>query len=132
MKTRLIWGNLVSGNIERTHKFYTDLGYKVNGEYKPGEAVSFFFGRNDFIINFFTPARLSLPMNGSLLLPVAGNEIIFSLSADSKEEVDKWLEKVKAANGTIFSLPQHFEKGYTFAFSDPDGHKFNVLYWQGM
>ena len=71
-------------------------------------------------------------MNGGLSIPKNANEILFSLSANSKEEVEQWVEKVRSANGTLFSEPQNFEQGYTFGFADPDNHKFNVLYWPGM
>jgi predicted lactoylglutathione lyase len=132
METRLIWANLVSGNIPRTIKFYTALGFKKIDNSENEEAVSFTFGKNNFIIYFFTPQRLSKPVNGSLSIPQNANEIIFSLSADSKADVDKWVDLVKSAEGTIFSEPQEYEKGYTFGFADPDHHKFNVLYWPGM
>ena len=49
-----------------------------------------------------------------------------------QEEVDQWMEKAKQAGGTVFSEPQNYLQGYTFGFADPDGHKFNVLYWPGM
>lgn len=132
MKARLIWGNLVSGNIQRTADFYSALGFKKNGKGEAGQSVSFFFANNDFIINFFTEERLSKPMNGGLSLPMMSNEVIFSISADSKEEVDQWVQKVIDAKGTICTPPQGFEQGYTFCFADPDNHKFNVLYWPGM
>ena len=61
-----------------------------------------------------------------------GSEIMFTLSAKSKGEVDKWAEEVRKAGGKIFMEPTNYEQGYTFGFSDPDGHKFNVLYWPGM
>lgn len=83
-------------------------------------------------INFFTQQRLENNVNGNLTNPKNGNEIIFSLSAESKDEVDKWFEKIKAIGGMVFCEPQNYEKGYTFGFADPDGHKFNVLYWPGM
>lgn len=60
------------------------------------------------------------------------NEIIFSLSADSRENVDEWYEIVQKAGAKIFSEPENFQQGYTFGFTDPDGHKFNFLYWPGM
>ena len=132
MKARLIWGNLVSGNIKRTVDFYTALGFKRNGKSNDGEYASFFFANNDFIINFFTEERLSKPMNGGLSIPLTSNEVMFSISADSKEEVEQWVERVQAAHGTIFSPPQSYEQGYTFGFADPDGHKFNILYWPEM
>ncbi|MES2588783.1 MAG: VOC family protein [Bacteroidota bacterium] len=131
MEAKMIWANLVSSDLKKTVKFYTDLSFKTNGNFTD-EAASFFFGRNDFVINFFTPERLGTKVNGNLIAPKNGNEIMFSLSASSKEEVDSWFEKIKALGGTVFCEPENYEKGYTFGFADPDGHKFNVLYWPGM
>ncbi|WP_343586793.1 VOC family protein [Flavobacterium sp.] len=131
MKTKMIWANLVSSDIQKTIQFYTALGFKQNGQ-ETKELVSFVFGENDFVINFFTPKRLENAIRGKLSNTAVDNEIIFSLSASSVEEVDLWYNKIKEINGTIFSEPENFEVGYTFGFLDPDGHKFNFLYWPGM
>ncbi len=131
MKTKMIWGNLVSHDLQKTIQFYTDLGFKQNGQ-ETKELVSFVFGENDFVINFFAPKRLENAIKGKLVNANNENEIIFSLSASSVEEVDLWYKKIKEIGGTIFSEPENFEVGYTFGFSDPDGHKFNFLYWPGM
>lgn len=131
MEPKSIWANLVSNDLERTTKFYTALGFKANGECKANEGTSFFFGQSKFVINFFTKERLEKDVNGTISNP-KDNEILFSLSADSKEEVNNWAEKVKSVGGTIFSQPQDYDEGYTFGFADPDGHKFNILYWPGM
>ncbi|WP_413998221.1 VOC family protein [Flavobacterium sp. W1B] len=132
MESNLIWANLVSNNLDKTRKFYTELGFESNEKYSSEESTSFLFGQNKFVINFFTKQRLEKKENGNLNNAENQNEVIFSLSANSKEDVNKWAEKVKSAGGTIFSNPQDYEKGYNFVFSDPDGHKFNVLYWPGM
>lgn len=131
MKTKMIWANLVSNDIQKTIQFYTALGFKQNGE-ETKELVSFVFGENDFVINFFAPKRLENALRGKLSNTNVDNEIIFSLSANSAEEVDLWHQKIKEIKGTVFSEPENFEVGYTFGFSDPDGHKFNFLYWPGM
>lgn len=132
MESKLIWANLVSNDLEKTTTFYKELGFQQNGECEADKGTSFFFGQNNFVINFFTKKRLAENANGNLTEPKNENEIMFSLSAGSKDEVDNWAEKVKMAGGIIFSNPQAYEKGYTFGFADPDGHKFNVLYWPGM
>ncbi len=129
MEPKSIWANLVSNDLERTTKFYAALGFKPNG--KSQELTSFSFGQSKFVINFFTKERLGKDVNGNISSS-KDNEVIFSLSANSKEEVNNWVEKVKSAGGTIFSEPQDYEEGYTFGFADPDGHKFNILYWPGM
>ena len=131
MEAKMIWANLVSADLKKTAEFYTDLGFKANGKFTY-EYASFFFGKDNFVINFFTEQRLGKSVNGNITNTKNGNEIIFSLSAVSKDEVDKWFEKIKAMGGMIFSEPQDYEIGYTFGFADPDGHKFNVLYWPGM
>jgi len=132
MEVRLIWANLMSADIARTRRFYAALGFRPNQGDIREDMTSFVFGRSNFIVNFFTQERLSEAANGNLKSAANGGESLFSLSADSKEEVDQWVGKVSAAGGTIFSEPQDYEKGYTFGFADPDGHKFNVLYWPGM
>ncbi|WP_316830459.1 VOC family protein [Pedobacter aquatilis] len=129
METRMIWANLAVKDLDRTFKFYTALGFKPNGEHNSDELCSFFFGKDQFVIHFFIEKQFkaAAKLDGTELQN--GNEIIFSLSAESREAVDAWLERVKAAGATIYSEAAAFEKGYTFGFSDPDGHKFNVLFW---
>ncbi|MEN2488901.1 VOC family protein [Flavobacterium sp. B11] len=131
MKTKMIWANLVTHDLQQTIQFYTNLGFKQNGQ-NTDEIVSFSIAENNFIINFFTNDRFKTALKGDLVNAKKENEIIFSLSAESREEVDLWYKKVKEIGGTIFSEPENFEQGYTFGFADPDGHKFNFLYWPGM
>lgn len=131
MKSKMIWANLVSSDLDKTIAFYTALGFKQNGA-KSNELVSFSFGESNFVINFFLPKRFEYALKGNISNTQKDNEIIFSLSATSKEEVDLWYEKVKKVGGIIFSEPEIFQIGYTFGFADPDGHKFNFLFWPGM
>lgn len=129
METKQIWANLAVKDLERTTKFYTELGFKPNG--RNHELTSFVFGDNNFAIHFFLKEELEkfVPELADL---TNGNEIIFSLSATSKAEVDAFAEEVRKAGGKIFMEPANYQEGFTFVFADPDGHKFNVLYWPGM
>lgn len=127
MKTNKIWANLGVEDLARTTKFYSELGFKPNGT--STELTSFMFGEDNFIIHFFIKERFKWAVNDEIADLKQGNEIIFSLSAESVDEVHQWLLNVKNAGGRIFAEPQNFEKGYFFGFTDPDGHKFNVLYW---
>lgn len=54
MKTKMIWANLVSNDLQQTIQFYTDLGFKQNGQ-NTEEIVSFSIAENNFIINFLPP-----------------------------------------------------------------------------
>lgn len=127
MKTKKIWANLGVEDLERTTKFYTELGFKSNGA--SNDLTSFFVGEDDFVIHFFLKKILKSSIKGEIVDLKYGNEILFTLSADSKEEVDQWENEVRLAGGTVVSKAEDFGKGYYgFVFADPDGHKFNVFY----
>jgi len=132
MKTKQIWANLPIADLERTTKFYEELGFKSDNSVKSNELISFSFGENNFIINFFLKDILESNTKMKFSDLKTGNEIIFSLSAGSKEEVTEWVKTIEDAGGMITTPPYKIEEGYTFGFSDPDGHAFNVLYWPGM
>ncbi len=131
MKTRKIWANLAVSNLERTTKFYTEIGFNPNGSSK--ELTSFKVGDDDFIIHFFLKDVLQSNIHGNLVDLKHGNEVVFTLSASSKEDVDAWAEEVEKAGGEVVSQPEGFGEGYYgFVFCDPDGHKFNVFYMDGL
>lgn len=126
MKAKKIWANYSVKDVKRTSEFYSALGFKPNGTNNYPQLASFLFGENDFIIHFFEQGS----QIDEYLTPGsnASNEIIFSLSTDTEGEVQEWAEKVKNAGGTILIKPgRDANNYYTFAFEDPDGHRFNVL-----
>ena len=133
----MIWANFAVKDLTRTTKFYTDLGFKQNGE--PNETLtSFLFGEKDFVIHFFTETALKEAIETELTDTSSSNEIMFSISADGRAEVDEWAKKVDEAGGTVFSGPGEFTPSqitgtfYGCGFADPDGHRFNVLDTSGM
>ena len=127
MKPKKIWSNLAVSDLERTTKFYTELGFKSNG--KSEELTSFFVGEDDFVMHFFLKDILKTSIKSEIVDSQNINEILFTLSAESKDQVDNWEKEVERAGGKIISKPEEFGKGYYgFVFADPDGHKFNVFY----
>lgn len=130
MKPKMIWANLAVTDLERTQKFYTELGFKPNNPHSSNELVSFFMAGNELIMHFFLKNVIENNLKSMKFGdPQNSNEIIFTLSAESKNQVDEWAEEVKNAGGTIVSEPESFgENYYGFVFADPDGHKFNVFF----
>jgi predicted lactoylglutathione lyase len=125
-----IWGNLGVTDVERTRAFYTKLGFQKNAGHESSELASFIFGDEGFVIHFFKDEFLKKAMKGELSDLSQGNEIIFSISAETEAEVNDWAVKVKDAGGVVFSPPEAFHGMYGCAFADPDGHKFNILKWK--
>jgi predicted lactoylglutathione lyase len=128
MTPKMIWANLAVSNLERTTKFYTTLGFKANGTPNK-ELTSFLFGKDNFIIHFFLKDVLKAFLKSQISDSQQANEIIFTISAETKDQVDDWAKEVEEAGGKVVSKPEAFGEGYYgFTFADPDGHKFNVFY----
>lgn len=127
MKSKMIWSNLGVSNLDRTTEFYNKLGFQYNG--RSNELVSFKIGDCQFVINFFIKEVLEANIQSDILEIRNGNEVIFTLSASTKEEVNNWFEEVQQAGGIINTKPEKFGQDYYgFVFSDPDGHKFNIFH----
>lgn len=123
-----IWANMPVQDIDRTKKFFTQLGFKPNGPNTSKELASFIFSDDAFVIHFFSASHMSNSLNTSNPSLTNGSEIMFSIAATTIKEVDEWKTRVLEAGGTIFEEPNEMEIGYNLGFADPDGHRWNVFY----
>lgn len=130
MKPKKIWSNLGVSDLKRTTEFYNALGFKPNGKHSvTKELTSFLVGDDDFVIHFFLKDVLETNMKVKIADTKNAIEVMFTLSAETREQVDKWAKEVEKAGGKIISRPEEFGEGYYgFVFADPDGHTFNVFY----
>ena len=126
MKAKKIWANFSVKDAKRTNQFYTQLGFTPSKKNNDPKLASFLFGDDDFVIHFFEQgSRIDEYLSSG---SKNTSEIIFTLSAQTEEEVKEFAAKVKEAGGNIFQQVRRDEDNYFgFAFADPDGHKFNVL-----
>lgn len=129
MKPKQIWANFSVKDAGRTNEFYTKLGFTPNNLNHP-KLASFLFGEGGFVIHFFEEGS---QIDEYLKSGRETSEIIFTLSAETEQEVNEWAVKVEEAGGHIFQQVRRDENNYYgFAFADPDGHKFNVLLMDNM
>ncbi len=135
MQPKKIWANLAVNNVEETWDFYLKLGFTPNCSPDTKELASFIIGKDNFVIHFFEKKRFKVTAEGEIADLSKGNEIMFTLSAENKQEVNKWVEEVKKTGGKILFDPKKDQKKmyeengyYVCVFADPDGHKFNVFY----
>lgn len=127
MKPKSIWANLTVSDLERTTRFYNALGFEANGT-PNSQLTSFFFGDSKLVIHFFARDVLQANVNMELTDPQQTNEVIFTLSAETRDQVDRWADEIRDAGGLLVSEPESKDGFYGFVFADPDGHKFNVFH----
>lgn len=125
MKTSMIWANFSVKDVQRTHRFYTQLGFQANNTNDFPKLASFRFGDNNLVIHFFEQGS---QIDEYLPAGAGGGEVIFTMAANTEAEVQEWAERVTVAGGQLLKAPGRDNTNhYGFTFADPDGHKFNVL-----
>ncbi|MEJ4088945.1 VOC family protein [Galbibacter orientalis] len=138
MKTKQIWANLGVESIEQTKVFYQTLGFQLNGS-PSNNLVSFFFGLDNFVIHFFKKEKFESSLESKSADLKKGNEVMFSMAVESKEEYNHCVTEIYRAGGEILFDSNKDRKAfyddngfYVCVFTDPDGHKFNLLYNENM
>ena len=125
-----IWINLPSTNLPNAKKFFIEIGFEMNTIHDAPHMVSMFVGTNRVIVNLFD-SKIFQQFIGeqNITDTVKSNEVLFSLGADSPQEVDLIAKKIIQAGGTLYSKPEYKDGWmYGFGFIDLDGHRWNILY----
>jgi len=126
--TNQLWINLPVKDLEKSKKFFSELGFSFNTEHGNSPvSASLVIGKN--VVMLFDENSFKGFTKTAITDTGKTNEILISMDAESKEEVDALAKKVSNAGGTIYSEPGEKDGWmYGFGFADPDGHRWNVLY----
>lgn len=128
--TQDIWINLPVKDLARSITFFTKIGFATNpGPGNSEKSASFTIGEKKIVLMLFVQDVFSSFTNNALSDTAKGTEVLFSLSADSREHVNDIANQAKSAGGTVFSEPGE-SNGFMYGcgFCDPDGHRWNVLF----
>src|SRR5688572_4337371 len=109
MKAKKIWANFSVKDAKRTNQFYSQLGFTPNNPNDYPKLASFLFGDDDFVIHFFEQGS---QIDEYLPSGLTTSEIIFTLSAETEEEVNEFADKVEEAGGNIFQKVRRDENNY--------------------
>ncbi len=123
-----LWINLPVKDVNISRDFFTQIGFKLNTQYGNSEhSASFFVG--NIVVMLFNEATFKSFTQNELTDTKTSNEVLFSIGAASKADVDEIAKKAAEAGGIVFSEPAESQGWmYGCAFLDPDGHRWNSLY----
>jgi predicted lactoylglutathione lyase len=124
------WLNLPVKDIKRSKVFFTQLGFKLNSQNGNNDSSAcLLIGDKNVVVMLFEEPAFKGFTNHEVADTSKGSEILLSISANSKEEVDEIARKVIEAGGTSNHKPSEM-KGWMYGslFVDLDGHRWNVLY----
>lgn len=127
--TRDLWINLPVKDVRKSKRFYADIGFVPNPRFADGDdKASLFVGDKPVVLMLFPDAAFKSFTGNDIPDLRQTTQALFSIDADSKEEVDKLLAKVAEAGGSVYGKPSDRDWMYGAGFADPDGHRWNVLY----
>ena len=128
--TKELWINLPVKNVRKSREFFTKIGFSANTKFPETEqSSSVFAGTKNIVIMLFVDSVFQGFTQNKLADTKQSTEVLFSIDAESQEEVNELAEKVQNAGGTIYAKPAESQGWmYGFGFADLDGHRWNVLY----
>ncbi len=125
-----IWLNLPVNNVAKSAAFFTEIGFAPNpGPGNSEHSASFTIGEKKIVLMLFAKDLFSGFTSNALSDTSKGTEVLFSLGAESREQVDELAKRATAAGGTVYSAPRE-ANGFMYGcgFCDLDGHRWNALY----
>jgi uncharacterized protein len=128
--SRELWLNLPVREPERAKEFYMNLGFRLNERYVSQDgSFSMIVGDNQVVLMLFPESTFRSFTGNAIADSWQGTEVLFSLGANSRDEVDELALKAERAGGTVFSKPGEKDGWmYGCGFTDLDGHRWNALY----
>jgi len=125
-----LWINLPVKDVKVSKAFFVKLGFSFNPEYGDSDtSLCLIVDEKKTAVMLFEEKQFRQSTMNEITDTRTSNELIISFSAETREQVDEMAKKAEAAGANVFSKPEELQGWmYNFAFADPDGHRWNMLY----
>jgi uncharacterized protein len=127
--TNQIWLNLPVKNIEKSKQFFSSIGFSFNEDYSNENSACMLVGDKNFVVMLFEETMFASFVQNTIANAQTYSEMLISIDAESRQEVEELAQKVDEAGGVVFAKPSENQAWmYGCGFSDLDGHRWNVLF----
>ncbi len=124
-----LWLNLPVRSVAASRRFFLALGFRLSERWVGDDMACLLFGDPPVVVNLFPDAVFAEFARVPVADTAAGCEVLLSLRAESREEVDRLTARARAAGATILAEPAEAQGWmYGSAFQDLDGHRWNWLW----
>lgn len=124
---RMIFVNLPVADLEASTRFYTALGFKKNPEFSDDTTSCMIVSEHIYVM-LLNHVRFRSFINGDISDARSTKEVLNTLSAASRAEVDDFKAKALGAGGGEWKPNMEFGPMYGTSFQDLDGHVWEVMY----
>ncbi|WP_391119423.1 VOC family protein [Psychrobacillus sp. L3] len=123
------WINLPVKDINKSKEFYRKVGFAVNEQHGNSEQTQLIVGDNNVAVMLFPESTFKSFTRHEIVDTKQATEVLLSVDANSREEVDILAKNAVDAGGILFGAPSEIQGWmYGCGFTDLDGHRWNVLY----
>lgn len=127
--TKQIWLNLPVNDALLSKDFFTKIGFQFLEERTTKDSACMLVGESNFVVMLFAKEMFQNFIKHNITDSSTSSEMLLSIDAQSREEVDALQQNVIDAGGTIFAEAGENQGWmYGMGFCDLDGHRWNVLY----
>ena len=125
---KVIFVNLPTADVARSRAFLEALGATNEHKFTDDTAACMKFSDTIFVM-ILTHAKFSQFTPRPIADARAGSEVLICLSADSRQQVDSFIERGVSAGGTADPSPkQDYGVMYGRSVADPDGHIWEMMW----
>lgn len=126
---RMIFVNLPVNDVAASHKFFGQLGFDFNLEFSDDNALCMVVEKNIYVM-LLSRERFSDFITDEVADARTSTEVITSVSASSKQEVDELVTKAIEAGGKRWKSNLDENSMYVGSFQDIDGHVWEVVHME--
>ncbi|OEJ96370.1 VOC family protein [Streptomyces thermolilacinus] len=125
---QMIFVNLPVKDLDKAKAFWTELGYSFNPQFTDEKAACLVFSDTIFAMLITEPFFKNFTKK-DITDASSSTETIIALSASSRDEVDRLVDKALAAGATKAIDPVEYgDAMYSRSFQDPDHHNWEVVW----
>jgi len=122
-----IFLNLPVKDLQRTITFFTQLGFSFNPKFTDDKATCLIIGENIYAMLLLEEFYKTFTEK-EICDAAKSSEVLISVMVESREAVDKMIEKVVNAGGSEYMETKDYGWMYHRSFLDLDKHHWEVFF----
>ncbi|HEY4132858.1 MAG TPA: VOC family protein [Gemmatimonadaceae bacterium] len=126
-KPRKLFVNIPVTNLQRSIEFFEALGFTFNPHFTDGTASSMIVGEDAYFMLLTHDKYMSFSKR-PYSDPKTYSNALYTITANSREEVDQIVKTAIAAGGAAAGEPTDYGFMYDWSFYDLDGYGWGVFW----
>jgi uncharacterized protein len=124
---RKLFVNIPVSDVQRSIRFFEELGFTFNAQFTDATATSMLVGEDAYFM-LLNRERFQSFTSRAIGDPQKATSAMFALGVDSRAAVDEMVKKAVSLGGTHAMEPQDHGFMYGWSFYDLDGHHWEVFW----